>query len=208
MARYHRLHVLVASCSLALASTLACLWPTTTEADDAEAAVARQQDIGSNKTLVGKVEVSSRLVKDDKAKWYVEIEATNKDSEGREAVDVEEQIIKTTFRPMSRVGGAFPQVAWTVKEKVDLMPGEKRVVRHEIPRWLGWQVAQSVKAAESGQMTAIATNFSTNVNDARQPKADAQTAALSRAQGEAVSSPYQALRKSASKASLALQAGY
>jgi hypothetical protein len=138
---------LAASCTIACVSVLACFWPSETQADDAESAVAAEKDIGRNTTRIGKILATTHLVRDEKAKsqWFIEIEVTNTNPEGRETAELDEEVLRTTFESMGRVASSKSTVAWRSHEKVDMMPGEKLVLRHALPAALASQLTASVR---------------------------------------------------------------
>ena len=170
-----------ASGVVACASGLACFWPTETQADDAESAVVGQKDIGRNTTRIGKILATTRLVHDEKAKskWFIEIEVQNTNPEGRETAELEEEVMRTTYQSMGRTMSANSTVAWRTREKVEVMPGEKLVLRHELPAPLGSQLAASVAPPSNqpnGPLMNQRANYEVAITDPTQAQAQRELA--------------------------------
>jgi hypothetical protein len=147
-------------------SALAGAWPSTTEADDFG---ARVEDVGSDTTVSGTVQVTSRLVEDAKAKgkWLIEIEAKNTSPDAVATAQLQEQVLKESMASMMARSGPIPTVAWKINERVEVLPNETAVLRHPLPAWLSSQIAASRAAPkldrEGAPVIASRTSFMTRV---------------------------------------------
>jgi hypothetical protein len=92
----------------------------------------------------------------------------NTNDEGRESADIEEVIEKVVYTPAMGRAAPIPTTAWKVRDKVDVMPGATVAVRHAVPAWLNWQVANSLKPPKldknGNPVVQSTTSFSTSVN--------------------------------------------
>jgi hypothetical protein len=170
-----RLFRVAASGVVACGSVLACFWPTETQADDAESAVAAQKDIGRNTTRIGKILATTHLVHDEnaKSKWFIEIEVQNTNPEGRETAELQEEVMRTTYQSMGRTMSASSTVAWRGREKVDVMPGEKLVLRHELPALLASQLTAAVRPPADQANAPVMVqraNYEVAITDSTRPQ--------------------------------------
>lgn len=169
MATLKTLGTVLGVAAVTCAAVLACAWPTTTQADDAETQVAQEEDIGVDTTKLGELQAKSRLVEDDKikGKWYVELKVENKSDEALAAVQVEESVQKASWAASMGRSGPIPTVAWKMNKKVELAAKETKTVRQELPGWLGWQISNSLKPPkldkDGNAVVQSSTSFSTTV---------------------------------------------
>lgn len=164
------IQVIIGTAALTCASVLALSWPRETQADDAESAVAKEEDIGADTTKIGALQVTTRLVKDEKVrgKWFIEVKVHNTNTEERQTAEVQEAVMRTDFRSMMARSGPIPTVAWKTTEKIDVLPNETAIVRHPIPAPLAQQIANATKPqklARNGEpVMQSSTMFSTSVS--------------------------------------------
>ena len=169
----------VASAVITFACAVACAWPATTEADEFGGPT---EDIGSQTTAAGMVRATSRLVEDPNVpgKWYIEVEAKNTSSEAIATAQLEEQILRESMASMMARSGPIPTVAWSMVEKVQVLPNETAIVRHPLPAALSAQIAASrakPKVNKNGTPMVLArTSYMTRVQSHRVQQASAQAA--------------------------------
>jgi hypothetical protein len=143
--------VVLGVATMTFATTLAALWPSETQADDEQAAVANDDDVGENTTKIGKLRATSRIVQDERlaSTWYLEMKIENRDLLNPQMADVEGMVVAMDTRSeMSRVP-SMPKTVFKCNEPVIVAAGETAVRRCLLPAELAKKVAsRHAKAAK------------------------------------------------------------
>jgi hypothetical protein len=142
--------VVLGVATMTFATSLAVLWPRETQAEDEQAAVADDEDVGENTTKIGTLRATSRLVRDERlaSTWYLELKVENKDLLNAHTADVEGVVVAMDTRSeMSRVP-SMPKTVFKCNEPIMVAAGETAVRRCVLPAALAKKVASThAKAA-------------------------------------------------------------
>jgi hypothetical protein len=138
-----QLAAVVGVAAMTFSASLALLWPTETQADDEEAAVEQDDGVADNETIIGKIDATSRIVRDERlaSTWYLEMKIENKDLLNPQSADVQGTILAMDLRAeMSRVP-PMPKVIFKCDQSVVVAAGETAVRRCTLPAGLAKKVA-------------------------------------------------------------------
>jgi hypothetical protein len=135
--------------TMTCAACLTALWPTETQADDEDSAVAEQDDTDENATRIGKLRATSQIVRDERlaSTWYLELKIENRDLIDPQAADIEGSVLAMDMRSeMSRVP-SMPRAIFKCTEQVVVAAGETAVRRCKLPADVAKRVAAAHRKA-------------------------------------------------------------
>jgi hypothetical protein len=138
-----QLAVLVGVAAMTFSASLALLWPTETQADDQEAAVEQTDDVADNETIIGKINATSRIVRDERvaSTWYLEMKIENKDPLHSQSADVEGMVLAMDTRPAMERVMPMPKTIFKCDESVVVAAGETVTRRCTLPASVAKKVA-------------------------------------------------------------------
>lgn len=142
-----RVTMVFGAAAISFAATLSVLWPTETQADDEEAAIAQDDDVDAETTKAGKLSMKSRLVEDEKVKgrWYLEMQIKNNDPLDEQEAEVEGRVMAFDMRSEMSRSAPMPRAVFKCKEQVRVAAGETVVRRQLLPAALAKKVVASMQ---------------------------------------------------------------